>query len=73
MFLLSDAQLKDEAWLEDVNNLLNGGEVPNMFSADERAQVRAGLRCVTHILGPATLAHAHLEMILGRRSKQTET
>lgn len=39
MFLLSDGQLKDEAWLEDINNLLNSGEVPNLFSGDERAQV----------------------------------
>lgn len=39
MFLLSDGQLKEEAWLEDVNNLLNSGEVPNMFAADEKMQV----------------------------------
>ncbi len=26
--------------MEDLNNLLNGGEVPNLFPADERVQVR---------------------------------
>lgn len=39
VFLLSDGQLKDEAWLEDVNGLLNAGEVPNLFPADERMAV----------------------------------
>jgi dynein heavy chain len=39
VFLLSDGQLKEEAWLEDVNNLLNAGEVPNMFLPDERMAV----------------------------------
>jgi hypothetical protein len=41
-FLLSDGQLKDEAWLEDVNGLLNAGEVPNLFPQDERMQARRG-------------------------------
>lgn len=31
-------QIKDEACMEDLNNLLNGGEVPNLFPADERLQ-----------------------------------
>ena len=28
--------------MEDLNNLLNGGEVPNLFPPDERLQVRDG-------------------------------
>ena len=44
VFLLSDGQLKDEAWLEDVNCLLNAGEVPNLFPPDERMQARHGAR-----------------------------
>jgi dynein heavy chain len=39
MFLFSDSQIKDEAFVEDINNILNAGEVPNMFPADERMQV----------------------------------
>ena len=31
-------QIKDEGFVEDINNLLNSGEVPNMFPADERMQ-----------------------------------
>ena len=39
MFLFSDTQIKDEAFVEDINNLLNAGEVPNMFPTDEKMQV----------------------------------
>jgi hypothetical protein len=39
MFLFSDSQIKDEAFVEDINNILNAGEVPNMFPADEKMQV----------------------------------
>eukprot|EP00741_Cyanophora_paradoxa_P016907 tig00020943_g16328.t1 len=35
VFLLSDMQIVQEAFLEDVNNLLNAGEVPNLFAPDE--------------------------------------
>jgi hypothetical protein len=39
VFLFADTQTKDEAFIEDINNLLNSGEVPNMFASDERMQV----------------------------------
>lgn len=38
-FLFSDSQIKEEAFVEDINNILNAGEVPIMFPADERMQV----------------------------------
>jgi hypothetical protein len=40
VFLFSDTQIKDEAFVEDINNMLNAGEVPNMFPPDEKMQVR---------------------------------
>ncbi|KPI86557.1 putative dynein heavy chain [Leptomonas seymouri] len=36
VLLLSDNQIVDEAMLEDVNNILNSGEVPSLFSSEER-------------------------------------
>ncbi|KAL4466850.1 hypothetical protein ABPG74_010447 [Tetrahymena malaccensis] len=34
-FLFADTQILQEGFLEDVNNLLNSGEVPNMLQKDE--------------------------------------
>jgi dynein heavy chain len=28
--------MKEESFLEDINSLLNSGEVPNIFTADEK-------------------------------------
>ncbi|CAL8305136.1 unnamed protein product [Lota lota] len=39
VFLFGDSQMKDEAMVEDINMLLNTGDVPNMFPADERADI----------------------------------
>lgn len=38
-FLFTDTQIKQESFLEDVNNILNTGEVPNIFPADEKADI----------------------------------
>lgn len=39
VFLLTDAQIKDEAFLEDVDSVLNTGEVPNLFAVDEKQEI----------------------------------
>ncbi len=50
-------QIKDEAFVEDINNLLNSGEVPNMFPSDEKMQVSLGLGAyAAH--APSHLRHA---------------
>ena len=36
VFLFNDTQIKMESFLEDINNILNTGEVPNMFAKDEK-------------------------------------
>lgn len=37
-------QIKQENFLEDINNLLNSGEVPNLFPQDEKAEVCEKMR-----------------------------
>lgn len=36
VFLFSDTQIVKESFLEDINNLLNSGEIPNLFPIDEK-------------------------------------
>ena len=42
MLFLYDNQLKNELFLEDINNILNLGEVPNIFTPEEKAEVNIG-------------------------------
>ena len=39
VFLFSDNQIKDESFVEDINMILNTGDVPNIFPADEKADI----------------------------------
>jgi dynein heavy chain len=43
-FIVTDNSIKKEAFLEDINNILNTGEVPNIFNAEEKGEVMDGLR-----------------------------
>ena len=36
VFTLSDSQIVSESFLEDLNNLLNIGEIPNLFTLEEK-------------------------------------
>lgn len=39
-FLFVDTQIVDESFLEDINNILSSGEVPNLYKVDEFEEVR---------------------------------
>jgi len=39
VFLFRDSQIKMESFIEDINNLLNNGEVPNLFPPEERGEI----------------------------------
>uniref|UniRef100_A0A8D2JQJ9 Dynein axonemal heavy chain 6 n=1 Tax=Sciurus vulgaris TaxID=55149 RepID=A0A8D2JQJ9_SCIVU len=44
VFLFTDTQIVVEEFLEDINNILNSGEVPNLFEKDELEHVLAATR-----------------------------
>ena len=39
VFLFSDTQIKSESFLEDINNVLNSGDVPNIYAPDEQDKI----------------------------------
>lgn len=39
VFLFCDAQAKDEAFVDDINALLNTGDLPGLFATDEKAVI----------------------------------
>ncbi|XP_064181287.1 dynein axonemal heavy chain 2 [Anguilla rostrata] len=43
VFLFNDTQIADESFLEDINNILSSGEVPNLYKADEFEEVQSAL------------------------------
>lgn len=57
VFLLSDTQVVDESFLEDINNILSSGEVPNLYKPDEFAEVCLALNlCQSVFLSPGHVA-----------------
>jgi dynein heavy chain len=42
--MFSDSHIIFESFLEDVNNILNSGEVPNLFAKDEQDDIISNLR-----------------------------
>lgn len=39
ILLFSDSQISKESMVEDISNILNNGEVPNLFPAEEKAKI----------------------------------
>ncbi|XP_070569551.1 dynein axonemal heavy chain 7-like isoform X2 [Ptychodera flava] len=46
VFLFTDTQIKEESFLEDINNLLNAGEVPNLYAIDEKQEICEKMRAI---------------------------
>ena len=44
VFLFADTQIKQEDFVEDINNILNTGEVPNLFENDEKSAICESLQ-----------------------------
>lgn len=54
VFLFSDAQIVHESFLEDINNVLNTGEVPNLFATDETEKIVGMVRPIALQVGKVT-------------------
>uniref|UniRef100_A0A803YA76 Dynein axonemal heavy chain 1 n=1 Tax=Meleagris gallopavo TaxID=9103 RepID=A0A803YA76_MELGA len=50
-FLFVDTQIKNESFLEDINNLLNSGDVPNIYNPDDEEQIMTAMKPVVRELG----------------------
>lgn len=46
VFLFNDNQIKDESFVEDINMILNTGDVPNLYAADEKAEILEKMQAV---------------------------
>ncbi|XP_066944541.1 dynein axonemal heavy chain 3-like [Macrobrachium rosenbergii] len=61
VFLLMDNQIEDESFIEDVNTLLNTGDLPNLYTNEEKAEILEKIQAVAKDEGakmdpsPATL------------------
>jgi dynein heavy chain len=51
VLLLSDTQIVNETFLEDINNILNTGEVPNLFEPEETEKVLSAVRITAKAAG----------------------
>jgi dynein heavy chain len=54
VFLFNDTQLKEASFLEDINNILSAGEVPNLYEADEIAPLIDEIRVDGAAVGAET-------------------
>jgi dynein heavy chain len=60
-FLFSDTQIVKESFLEDINNLLTSGEVPNLFAEDEMAKIVSDVRPLAKAAGKPETRDAILQ------------
>jgi dynein heavy chain, axonemal len=51
VFLFGDTQIKNPTFVEDINNLLNTGEVPNIFLSDEKSAILETLSPIVQNMG----------------------
>jgi dynein heavy chain len=43
-FAMTDTQIISESFMEDINNLLNTGEIPNLMLPEDRDKIINGVR-----------------------------
>ncbi|CAM9936766.1 unnamed protein product [Ectocarpus sp. 6 AP-2014] len=61
VFLFSDSQIVEESFLEDLNNVLGSGEVPNLYAADEMEKIVSLVRPLAKAAGKLETRDAILQ------------
>ncbi|XP_070136648.1 dynein axonemal heavy chain 3 [Drosophila bipectinata] len=51
VFLFSDAQATDEGYVEDINGILNTGDLPNLYQLEDKATIMENMANVAKQLG----------------------
>jgi len=70
VFLFTDSQIVVETMLEDLNNVLNSGEIPNLFPSDEIDKVVSGMIPVLKEMGiPESKDNCLSQFVLRVRDK----
>ncbi|DBA03742.1 TPA: hypothetical protein N0F65_004159 [Lagenidium giganteum] len=70
VFLFSDVQIVHEAMLEDINNVLNSGDVPNLYGPEDLDQISNHCRpyCVKKKIPPTKLNTFAQYLVLVRQN-----
>jgi dynein heavy chain, axonemal len=57
VFLFNDTQIVFESMLEDVNNILNAGDVPNLYAADDMEKIMDACKrdCLAKRISPTKI------------------
>jgi dynein heavy chain len=66
VFLFNDTQLKEESFLEDINNMLSSGEIPNLFPKEEIMAVYDGVRPLAKKLGISETADSLWKLFINQ-------
>ncbi|XP_019627758.1 PREDICTED: dynein heavy chain 1, axonemal-like isoform X2 [Branchiostoma belcheri] len=53
VFIFPDTQIKSESFLEDINNILNSGDVPNIYAQDELDNIYTSMKPIVQDAGIA--------------------
>ena len=57
VFLFNDTQVVDESFLEDINNILSSGEVPNLYKPEEFEEVIKDIYFRCHVVSVVVVYH----------------
>lgn len=66
VFLFNDTQVVEESFLEDINNVLSSGEVPNLYKPDEFEEVKTALSDIAKKEGIDDTAQAMFAFLIER-------